>query len=95
MPRRTVIARRRRGRRTIRSALPDPSEDGGIRGRKDGARASDIVAIRVAVIRLVDAQGGVALDDGVGIRERSGGYEGEMEKGEQKKVTSGDRHSEL
>jgi hypothetical protein len=54
------------------------------------------------VIGFADAQGGVALEHGVRIRARasrdgvddgSGGDEGEMKKGEQKKVTSVDRHT--
>jgi hypothetical protein len=58
-------------------------------------RDGDIVAVRVTVIGLADAQGGVALDDGVRTREGSGSDEGDVEKGEQKKVTSVDRHSGL
>ena len=55
-------------------------------------RDEDIVAARVTMIGLADAQGGVALDDGVRTRVGSGSDEREVEKGEQKKVTSVDRH---
>jgi hypothetical protein len=61
----------------------------GSRGVKRSARVrtSNIIAIRVAVIGLADAPGGVALEDGVRVGsardrvERSGSNEGEMEKG--------------
>ena len=77
------------------------SDDRGSRCVKRGAgvRTGIIMAIRVAMIGLADAQGGVALEDGVRVgspRDRvygSGSNEGEVEKGEQKKVTSVDRHS--
>jgi hypothetical protein len=40
-------------------------DDGGVGRGKHGSRTSDFVAVRVAVIRLADAQGSVALDDSV------------------------------
>ena len=78
------------------------SDHRGSRGvkRSAGVRTGNIIAIRVAVIGLADAPGGVALDDGVRVgspRDRvegSSSNEGEVEKSEQKKVTSVDRHSE-
>jgi hypothetical protein len=78
------------------------SDHRGSRGvkRSAGVRTGNVIAVRVTVIGLADAQGGVALEDGVRVgspRDRvegSGSHEGEVEKGEQKKVTSVDRHSE-
>jgi hypothetical protein len=93
---------RRRGwrgrRRTIWSALAmDMSDmDGRLRGR--GSADGAIVASLVAVIGLADAQRGVTLDDSVCVgatRDRvdgGGSDEGEVEEGEQEKVTSVDRH---
>ncbi len=83
--------------------------EGRFRGGRRGARTrtrmnggcanGGIVAILVTVIRLADAQGGVALDDGVRVWatrdngvDGGGGDEGEVEEGEQEKVTSVDRH---
>ena len=45
-------------------------------------RDEDIVAARVTMIGLADAQGCVALDDGVRTRVGSGSDEREVEKGE-------------
>ena len=73
------------------------SDDRGCRGGKRGAGARTGF---VSVIGLAEAEGGTALEDGVrvggarDIVDRSSSDEGEMEKGEQKKVTSVDRHGE-
>ena len=73
------------------------SDDRGCRGGKRGGGARTGF---VSMIGLADAEGGIALEDGVrvgGARDVVGGSgsdEGEMEKGEQKKVTSVDRHGE-
>jgi hypothetical protein len=77
----------------------DMSEmDGRLRGKRRGGTADgSIVASLVAMIALADAQRGVALDDSVRVgatRDRvdgCGSDEGEMEEGEQEKVTSVDR----
>jgi len=62
-------------------------------GFADGA----IVAVLVAVIGLADAPGGISRDDGVRFRatrvDGGGSDEGEVEEGEQEKVTSVERHS--
>lgn len=74
--------------------------DSRLRGRsRRGSADESIVASLVAVIGLADAQRGVALDDSVRVgatRDRvdgCGSDEGEVEEGEQEKVTSVDRYS--